>query len=205
MTDSSMSSLLLKRVHSLLGIFPVGAFLLQHFYSNSYAFISPEAYNEHSAFLVSLPLVYFLEIGFIYLPILFHAVFGLLIVYKGQNNVASYSTGRNWAYFFQRVTGVVALIFVLVHVSTTRLSTIFFGHEITFQTMQDKLGNPLWFWFYMIGVLSVVYHFANGVWNFLVTWGITVSDKSQKAMAAVMMVCFVVMAAWSVRILLVFV
>ena len=31
------------------------------------------------------------------------------------------------------------------------------------------------FIFYIIGIISTVFHFANGLWSFFVSWGITVS------------------------------
>ena len=32
---------------------------------------------------------------------------------------------------------------------------------------------------YALGVLCSVYHLANGIWTFLITWGITVGPQSQ--------------------------
>jgi hypothetical protein len=36
----------LKRIHSLLGIMPIGAFVLEHFFSNSYVFQGAERFNK---------------------------------------------------------------------------------------------------------------------------------------------------------------
>jgi hypothetical protein len=33
---------------------------------------------------------------------------------------------------------------------------------------------------YAVGILATVYHFANGLWNFLISWGITVGKKAQR-------------------------
>ena len=33
---------------------------------------------------------------------------------------------------------------------------------------------------YAIGVLSCVFHFANGIWTSLITWGITIRPRSQQ-------------------------
>ena len=51
------NSFLLRRLHSLSGIVPIGAFLLEHFISNFEAFHGPEAYGRQVAFLNSLPFV----------------------------------------------------------------------------------------------------------------------------------------------------
>src|SRR5699024_11609798 len=58
--------------------------------------------------------------------------------------------------------------------------------------MADILENPFWFVFYVIGVLSVVFHFANGLWSFMITWGITQSPKSQQVMSYVAIIVFVI-------------
>jgi len=201
---TQQKSFLLKRLMSITGFLPVGGFLLQHLFSNSYAFISPEAYNEHTKFLVSLPMVVLLEIGLIYLPIFLHAALGLVILYRGENNFANYSYYRNWMFFFQRFTGFLALVFIATHSFTTRIKTGLAGEEMTFDTMTQILRNPLWFWFYLVGVLSVVFHFCNGIWSFLVTWGITTGTKAQRVSSALTMFLFVTMGIWGVAILLQF-
>src|SRR4051812_41055959 len=66
-------SFLLRRLHSISGIVPVGAFLVEHILvSNATAINGPEAYANQVKFLGSLPLVLFLEAFGIWLPILFH-------------------------------------------------------------------------------------------------------------------------------------
>lgn len=190
---------------SITGMLPVGGFLIQHFFSNAYAFISPEAYNEHTRFLVSLPLVVLLEIGLIYFPITLHAALGIAIIYKGQNNFTQYSYFRNWMFFLQRFTGFVAIVFIAVHSYTTRIKTGLAGEEMTFAYMANILQQPLWFWFYFVGVVSAVFHFCNGIWSFLVTWGITIGPRAQRASSAITMILFVLMSGLGIGILLQFV
>ena len=51
-----------RRLHSLSGIIPVGAFLLEHFISNAFATNGPYAYADQVKFLSGLPFVLFLEV-----------------------------------------------------------------------------------------------------------------------------------------------
>lgn len=197
-------SFLLKRLMSITGLVPVGGFLVQHFFSNTYAFLSPDAYNAHTRFLTSLPLVVLIEASLIYFPILLHAVFGIAVIYRGQNNFTQYSTFRNGMFFLQRLTGLAALVFIAVHSYTTRIKTGLAGQEITFAAMSEILKRPVWFWFYLVGVISSVFHFTNGIWNFLVTWGITIGPKAQRVSAALSMTLFVLMSALGIGILLQF-
>ncbi len=195
------NAFILKRLFSLAGIMPIGVFLLQHLFSNAYVFISPQAYDEHVKFLTGLPLVVFIEIAFIYLPIIFHAVIGLSIIYRGENNFVDYGYSRNWLYFAQRFTGGIALIFIAVHTYTTRIQSFLEGQEFTFEAMQQILQQPAWFWFYVVGVVAVCFHFANGIWSFLITWGIIVGRKAQQIIAAWTWVIFVGLSALSIAIL----
>ena len=77
-------SFVLRRLHSLSGIFPIGAFLVEHFVSNAFATNGLNAYNEEVRFLTGLPFVFFLELFFIYIPIAYHALYGFYIWYQGE-------------------------------------------------------------------------------------------------------------------------
>src|SRR5262245_54218117 len=91
----------LRKLHSLSGLVPLGAFLCDHFCTNSYSTTGAPVSNGKCAALTELPYLYLLEIGFIFLPILFHAVLGVVISFEGKPNVGRYSSARNWAYFLQ--------------------------------------------------------------------------------------------------------
>ncbi len=59
--------------------------------------------------------------------------------------------------------------------------------------------------FYIVGVLSTIFHFSNGLWSFAVTWGITVSPRSQRIATFVTMGVFVVLSYVGLRAILAFV
>ncbi|QQR79734.1 MAG: succinate dehydrogenase [Deltaproteobacteria bacterium] len=201
---SDNSSFLLKRLMSITGLIPVGGFLLQHLFGNSFIFVSAETWNEHAEYLTSLPMVLLIELVAIYIPITLHAALGVAIVYRGQNNFTSYSLFRNWMFFFQRLTGVIALIFIATHSYTTRITSYLQGWEMTASHVTRVLQDPIWFWFYVVGVVSACFHFSNGIWSFLITWGITVGKKAQQVSSALSMGLFVALALWAVAILIKF-
>ena len=97
----------LRRLHSLSGVFPLGAFLLEHMFSNSFILKGPAAYNEVIESLSGLPYVIWIEIFFIYLPILYHAFYGFYVMFSGKNNLAWYPYRENFLYTMQRITGVI--------------------------------------------------------------------------------------------------
>jgi len=171
-----------RRVHSLSGVVPIGAFLLEHLYSNSFSLQGPAKYNGYVAGLQSLPYVIFLEIFLIGVPILFHAIYGVYIAYQGQINVGSYGYGRNWMYLLQRVTGVFLLVYISWHVWETRIAVAFnpaLKHDL-FTHMQQIFDSPAMVAFYVAGIAAASFHFANGLWTFLIVWGITVGPRGQR-------------------------
>jgi succinate dehydrogenase / fumarate reductase cytochrome b subunit len=196
---------LLRRLQSLFGIFPLAAFLFVHFTFNSFVFGGPNAFNKLVDVTQGFPLIEFLEIGLIAIPLLIHILLGLIIIYRGSVNLIPYSYYRNWMYIMQRITGFIAMIYVFYHVWSTRLQAFFTGRHITFADMQQHFG-PTWVKvFYMIGIMSVVFHLANGLATAFMTWGITASKRSQFVMAVVTWIITLGMGAWGLRILLEFI
>ncbi len=88
------SSYLLRKLHSLTGIIPVGAFLAEHFWSNSSALVSADKYNQVSAELQTIPFRLFVEWAFIFLPILFHGGYGVWIWLRGKVERFAISVGE---------------------------------------------------------------------------------------------------------------
>lgn len=170
----------LKRLHSLSGVFPIGFFLLEHMFSNSFILFGPNAYNRQIHFLQGLPFVVFLEITFIGLPILYHAGYGIFVTASGKTNLSSYPYTQNFLYTLQRMTGIIALIYIAYHAYHTRIVNALYGTEISYARMQELLSVPWMFWFYVAGLAAVCFHFSNGIWGFCVSWGITVSAQAQR-------------------------
>ncbi|NHC40816.1 succinate dehydrogenase [Bacillus sp. MM2020_1] len=193
-----------RRLHSLLGVIPIGIFVMQHLVVNHYATVGVESFNKAANFMGNLPFRYVLETVIIYLPILFHAIYGLYIAFTAKNNASQYGFFRNWMFMLQRVSGVITLIFITWHVWETRIAAAF-GNEVNFQMMQDILSSPFMFAFYVVGIISAIFHFANGLWSFLVSWGITVSPRSQVISTYVTIVIFLALSYVGVTTLLAFV
>lgn len=193
-----------RRLHSLLGVIPVGLFLMQHLVVNQFATRGEEAFNKAAGFMDALPFKIFLEIFIIFLPLLFHAIYGIYIAFTAKNNATKYNFFRNWMFMLQRVTGIITLIFVTWHVWETRLAAAF-GAEVNFSMMESILSNPFMLWFYIIGVVSTIFHFANGLWSFAVSWGITVTPRSQLISTYVTIVIFIALSIVGIRTIFAFV
>ncbi|WP_394139183.1 succinate dehydrogenase cytochrome b558 subunit [Cytobacillus oceanisediminis] len=202
---SSSRRFVLTRLHSLAGLIPLGLFLVQHLMGNALAIFGSEKYDEHVQFMLRLPFLLFLEIGFIALPLLFHAIYGIYLSFISKPNAHVYQYKRNISFLLQRVTGIITFIFVIYHVWAVRISPVISGTEVNHQLVGEHLANPFMMAFYIAGVLSTTYHFANGISTALITWGITVGPASQKTVRNICFGIFVALAALGIGSLISFV
>jgi succinate dehydrogenase / fumarate reductase cytochrome b subunit len=118
----------------------------------------------------------------------------MIIVMRGKRNVADYPYEGNIRYTLQRATGVIAFLFILYHVfqmhgwiraewwreliapwggARFRPSDALTAAEVL---QSSALVQAV----YALGVLSCVYHFANGVWTTGITWGVWTSPRAQR-------------------------
>jgi succinate dehydrogenase / fumarate reductase cytochrome b subunit len=178
----------LRKLHQLSGIFPLGIFLLEHFYTNSKALTGPQDFNNAVRDLQSIPYILFVEIGGIFIPLLYHAIYGLVITVEARPNNLAYPYARNWFYLIQRITGVILFFFITFHVLNFRfglipgLNTMSVAHHIdeSFNIVAREFRMVPIFIIYVIGITATVWHLANGLWLFLVDWGITIGERAQR-------------------------
>ena len=178
----------LRKLHQLSGIMPLGIFLLEHFYTNSKALNGATDFNNAVKDLQSIPYILFVEIGGIFIPLIYHAVYGLVITMEARPNNLNYPYPRNWFYTIQRITGVILFFFITFHVLNFRFGLIpglnsvsVAGHpEMGFDIVAREFSMVPIFILYVIGITSTVWHLANGIWLFLVDWGITIGERAQR-------------------------
>lgn len=174
---------LLRRLHSLLGLLPVGAFLVFHLWENSQSRFGAAHYNEQVVAAIQgmnyLPLI---ELFAIALPLLFHAGYGLVIINSGRAEPLTYPYLRGRLYWAQRWSGVGLILFLLLHVGLTRIAGMLdpviaadvFGH------MRALLSSPVVFGIYLVGLWFAVLHLANGLATAAIVWGLTTSTAAQR-------------------------
>jgi succinate dehydrogenase / fumarate reductase, cytochrome b subunit len=193
---------LLRRLHSLSGIIPIGGFLLFHLFENAYVLRGSAVWWKETEFTRTLPFQIAIEALVLWIPISYHAVYGLVITATAQPN--SYPYERNLQYTMQRVTGVIAFLFIGFHVLSTRGWYYLTATESTYQRMHGFMMNPVILTVYIVGTLACVYHLANGIFTFCITWGLTIGPRAQAMMNRACVALFVVLAIVSVSILIAF-
>jgi succinate dehydrogenase / fumarate reductase cytochrome b subunit len=192
----SRNEFLIRRLHSLSGLLPVGAYMCVHLITNASTLGGPAMFQKNVDLIHSLgPALPIVEWSFIFLPLLFHAIVGVVIIRSGQPNLSSYHYMGNVRYTLQRVTAWIALFFILYHVfhmhgwfhNETYLKSFaepmgghqFDPHRAT-STAAIALASPLKKVAYAVGVIACVYHLANGLWTMGITWGVWTTAAAQK-------------------------
>lgn len=187
---------LLRRLHSLAGLIPVGLYMCVHLATNASILNGVESFQNAVYQIHSLGnALVVVEWLFIFLPLIFHAVYGVVLAFGSQVNVARYNYGSNWRYVMQRATGMIAFVYIFAHVAH------YHGwfHVGPWLEMMHNMGlaqfrpynaastaaralqsNILWQVFYAIGISSCVFHFANGLWTMGITWGLWTTPKAQQ-------------------------
>ena len=166
---------------------PVGGYLVIHLLTNATILNGPGAFQSqvdriHSLGAI-LPLV---EWTFIFIPLLFHAAIGWLIISGAVPNTSSYPYAGNIRYVLQRTTGIIAFFFILYHVLQLHHLGAWIGGgqfdpEHAASSAAVAIDKALWIKVvYAIGILSCVFHFANGIWTGGITWGIWTSRAAQR-------------------------
>jgi succinate dehydrogenase / fumarate reductase cytochrome b subunit len=119
-----------------------------------------------------------------------------------------YTHLENWRYILQRVTGIIAMFYIAYHI--WQFKTV---HDLDFNYIAKTLagaqtipGLPLIpiinpfsvYWFYLVSLLCINYHFANGLFGFCITWGITIGRRSQKAVSLFGVLMFIVLSVMGI-------
>jgi succinate dehydrogenase / fumarate reductase cytochrome b subunit len=189
---------LIRRLHSLVGLLPVGGFLAFHLATNASVLDSAGFFQTRVDIIHGLgpTTLFLLEWPFIFLPILFHGVVGMLIVTRGKRNVGHYPYVGNLRYTLQRWTGVIALVYILGHVfhmhgwikagwwvegvARPLGGARFDPHHAADTAAAAIQASPLIVMLYAAGILACVYHLANGIWTAGITWGLWTSPHAQR-------------------------
>jgi succinate dehydrogenase / fumarate reductase cytochrome b subunit len=186
----------IRRLHSITGVFPVGVYMLVHLAVNASLLSAPSTFQKNVYQIHSLEsLLPIVEWLFVLLPILFHGIIGIVIIRSGQANTSMYPYAANIRYTLQRATGIIAFAFIIWHVfhmhgwfhfDAWKEIVVAPLHGAQFKpfnagsTLGLAMSNVVVLVLYAIGVLSCVYHLANGLWTMGITWGLWTSQAAQR-------------------------
>ncbi len=157
----------MRKLHSLAGFVFLGYFLCLHV-------------RGHGAYETPV-----LRVLFLYLPLLYHGIYGLYITYESQPNLFRYPWLRNWMYFAQRLTGLFLVPFIPIHIAAMNGGAAY--------------ADATWYialWY--VGLLVAVFHLANGIFGTVLDWGIAVGPHSQRVFVGVSFAAFLILSIYGI-------
>lgn len=165
---------------SVVGLLPLGIYVVLHLWTNVSSLGGPCAFNtalhasrNHPAFLV-------LEI-LLGISIVLHTTVGIALMLKWRANNRRSPFFGNIKFLLQRLSGIGLLLFIIAHVINARIRPSLDGRgSESYHGMREALHEPLTLAVYLLGVFGVSYHLANGLWSFCITWGLTVTPQAQR-------------------------
>jgi succinate dehydrogenase / fumarate reductase, cytochrome b subunit len=105
-----------------------------------------------------------MEICFIWIPILYHGLYGVWIWWRGDTNVSDYPWQGNWLYTSQRWTGIIAFVYMVQHTYYLRFTGVHLPTNpmASFAKVQGEFQHPWMIAFYAIGIIAASWHFSTG-------------------------------------------
>lgn len=170
-----------RRVHSLVGLFPLGLFLPFHLWVNWAALSGREGWLDRGR---ALGPAFQVVIGL---------AFGLCLIAhlwlwpRGEDPRPQALLGSVALRTIQRMTGVAFLLFLGYHVYQVlpaRLNPDLFAAG-AYGILWDDLGEPLTLGMYIVGVSALCFHFAHGLCRAAVTWRMVSRPSSATALGYV--------------------
>ena len=162
----------------LIGFTGLGLFvyLILHLAGNALIFAGPDIFNEYSHRLISNPLLIPIELGLLAIFVL-HLYKPIRMYLQNQAARPVRYTKKEWAGRTSRKSvasstmigsGLVILLFVLIHVKQFRFGSYYQttgdpAIRNLYQTEVEVFQQPLWVAFYVICTLIVALHLRHGV------------------------------------------
>ncbi len=187
---------LLARLGSLFALLPVGAWVTVHLWHQLAAYQSPDAWEEAVEGHVNgatTALVFVLVLG----PLLWHTIWGMVRMFRSRPAIANRGFS-NLRYLLQRLSALGLLAFLGAHLYLAWFEPRFLrgGPEAFSSISREMRFHTPTLVVYLLGVLGIAYHLANGLWSFMTMgWGATVSKSGIAWMERVSLVVFFVLLA----------
>lgn len=163
------------------GLFLV-IFLFVHLSGNLLLFLGERTFNTYSHFMATNPFIRVIEI-LLFLAFLIHIIFAIQVTIASRkarpvryhiNNPSANST------FFSRtmaLSGIVLLLFLLVHLRTFFVESRVFGEQNMYQLVKSAFSNPLYSGLYVFCFVFLGSHLAHGAFSEFQTLGVIFNKK----------------------------
>ena len=192
----STGSFYRARIASVLAIAPLGVWTVMHLWDNLSAFDGAEAW-ERRVTSGSHPLHQWVLAILVLLPLLLHTLWGIARMASSRPNNVRYGYYDNLKYLLQRLSALGLLAFIGAHLWLAWIHPRFVeGHPEPFSDIAHEMhhhGPTLAV--YVLGVLAVAYHLANGLQTFAMGQGVVASAAGLKRLEWLVYLVFVLLLA----------
>ena len=186
---------LASRLGSLFAILPLGVWTTNHIWNNLAAYDSPRAWQDavtgHSSQASQI-----ITAVVVLLPLLWHTVWGIGRLFRSRPAVRL-GFFSNLRYLFQRLSAIGLLLFLGAHLFLAWIQPRFIvGRAEPFSEIAREMHHHMpTLAVYILGILGVAYHLANGLWSFAMGWGIAVGKTALDWMERISFAFFFVLLA----------
>jgi len=152
-----------------------------HLWHNLAAFDVAEAWQS-AVTEYSHPIAQLVTGLVVLLPLALHSAWGVTRLFTSRPNNVRYGFYGNAKYLLQRLSAIGLLLFLGAHLWLAMLHPrLQEGHAETFADLAHEMhhhGPTLVV--YILGVLGIAYHLANGLQTFAMGWGLVSSKRALK-------------------------
>ncbi|MCL2725713.1 MAG: succinate dehydrogenase [Polyangiaceae bacterium] len=185
-----------SRLGSLLAVLPLGVWTIVHLWNNLAAFNGPVAW-QHNVTEYGHPFAFVVTSIIALLPLVLHTIWGISRILTSQPNNGRYPYFANWKYLLQRLSALGVFLFVCAHVWLAMLHPrLVEGRAEPFAGIAHEMHHhaPTLI-VYVLGVLGVAYHLANGLQTFCMGWGVVSSRRALTKLNGVAILVFLCLLA----------
>jgi succinate dehydrogenase / fumarate reductase, cytochrome b subunit len=162
----------LARTHSLLGVVPLGAYLVVHLYEHWPALVDREKWVDRSVRDPGLA-----WLGWLMLALLLtHAALGLVRLRREP----SAEKNERGLRALQAASGALVVVFLIYHL--WQMWGVGAGPHTSardqYAVLWRDAGRGLSFCVYLLGISAVCFHFGHGLSRSAVTWGLPATPRA---------------------------
>jgi succinate dehydrogenase / fumarate reductase cytochrome b subunit len=184
------------RLASLLAVAPLGVWTTLHLWHNLSAFQGQDAW-ERDVTEYAHPFAFFVSSVVALLPLALHTVWGIGRLVTFRPNNVKYKFYANLKYLLQRLSAIGVLFFIGAHLYLAMLKPrLMQQHPEPFTDIATTMRHHTpTLAVYILGILGVAYHLANGLHTFTMGWGIVSTRRALRRLELVALLFFLVLLA----------
>jgi len=193
---ASTGSFYRARIASFLAIAPLGIWTVLHLWDNLSAFGGAREW-EQTVTGARHPLHQTLVVVVVILPLLLHTLWGIVRLASSRPNNVRYGNYDNLKYLLQRLSALGLLGFIGAHLWLAWIQPRFVeGRPEPFTDISHEMAHHTpTLVVYILGVLAVAYHLANGIQTFAMGQGLVGSAAALRRLEWVVYLVFALLLA----------